>query len=186
MASATAQDFMKSISAKGKGTPSKNILYGVEGVGKTSLLANAAKPFCIMCAGETGLLTLLDNNLIPDVPHFDPFTSWPILMETLQAISEGQVKNIKTLFIDSAGTTQNLMVDHLIKTQCKGDTSRYSDYGHGVKISTPVWREFLALLDRINQTGIQVWLIGHSLVTTFKNPEGSDYNRYSLALQDAI
>ena len=184
--SKTAAEFLSSIKSKGSGLPSKNILYGVEGVGKTSLLAHSPKPFFVMCAGETGLLTLIDNGLCPEVPHADPFTSWPVLMQFLTLVAEGKIPGIKSLSIDSVGTAQNLMVDHLIETECKGSRSRYSDYGHGVKISTPVWREFLALLDRINGIGIQIWLLGHTIVAPFKNPEGSDYHRYSLQLQDAI
>jgi hypothetical protein len=32
--------------------------------------------------------------------------------------------------------------------------------------------------------GMHVVLLAHSLVKTFKNPEGEDYDRYSLALHD--
>jgi hypothetical protein len=184
--SKTAAEFLSSIKTKGSGHPSKNILYGVEGVGKTSLCSHAMKPFFIMCAGETGLLTLIDNGLVPEIPHADPFSSWPVLMQFLELVAEGKIPDMKSLHIDSVGTAQNLMIDHLIETECKGSRSRYSDYGHGVKISTPVWREFLAVLDRINRNGVQIWLLGHTVVQPFKNPEGSDYHRYSLQLQDAI
>lgn len=183
---ATAADFLKGIKTGGSGHPSKNILYGVEGVGKTSLVAYASKPFCVMCAGETGLLTLIDNGLVPEVAHVDPFGKWLDLMAFLQWVAAGNLKDTKTLVVDSVGTAQNLMVDFLIETECKGSRTRYSDYGFGVKISTPVWREFLAVLDQINRQGIQIWLIGHSAVTSFKNPEGNDYQRYTLQLQDAI
>ena len=184
--SATAADFLKGIKTSGDGHPSKNILYGVEGVGKTSIASHSLKPFCIMCAGETGLLTLIDNKLIPEVPHYDPFKSWSELMAFLQWVAGGNLKDVKSLMIDSVGTAQNLMVDFLIETECKGSRTRYSDYGFGVEISTPVWREFLAVLDQINRLGIQIWLIGHSIVTNFKNPEGNDYQRYTLQLQDSI
>ena len=183
---ATASEFLKSLSKKGGSLPSKNILYGVEGVGKTSLVSHSASPLCLMCAGETGLLTLIDNNLVPDVLHPEPYTDWPTLMNSLNHIATGNVPDVKTLIIDSVGTAQNLMVDWLIKTECKDSRSRFSDYGHGVKISTPVWREFLAVLDRCNRAGMQIWLIGHSLVTSFKNPEGSDYHRYTLQMMDAL
>jgi hypothetical protein len=184
--SATAVDFLKNIKTAGGGYPSKNILYGVEGVGKTSLVSHSLKPFCVMCAGETGLLTLIDNKLIPEVPHLDPFASWMDLMAFLRWVAAGNLKDTKTLIIDSVGTAQNLMIDYLIQTECSGNRARFSDYGFGVKISTPVWREFLAVLDLINRQGIQLWLLGHSVVTPFKNPEGSDYQRYTLQLQDAI
>jgi hypothetical protein len=181
-----AVDFLKTIKTKGAGIPSKNILYGVEGVGKTSIVAFGHKPFFVMCAGETGLLTLIDNGLIPETQHCDPFSNWLDLMAFLKWVAAGNLKDVKSLVIDSVGTAQNLMIDHLIETECKGSRSRFSDYGHGVKISTPVWREFLAVLDQINRLGLQIWLIGHSAVANFKNPEGSDYQRYTLQLIEAV
>jgi hypothetical protein len=179
-------NFLSRIKTKGSGIPSKNVLYGVEGVGKTSLVSYSSKPFFVMCAGETGLLTLIDNGLVPDTAHCDPFSSWLDLMEFLKWVALGNLPDNRSIVIDSVGTAQNLMIDYLIETECKGSRARFSDYGHGVKISTPVWREFLAVLDQINRTGIQVWLIGHTSVSNFKNPEGSDYQRYTLQLIDAI
>jgi hypothetical protein len=181
-----ALDFLKTIKSKGGGIPSKNILYGVEGVGKTSLVSHSMKPFFVMCAGETGLLTLIDNGLAPETPHCDPFISWPDLMAFLRYVAAGNLSEHKSLVIDSVGTAQNLMIDYLIETECKGSRSRFSDYGFGVKIMTPVWREFLAVIDQINRRGVQIWLIGHSAVSSFKNPEGNDYQRYTLQLIEAI
>ena len=48
----------------GSGLPSRIVVYGPEGSGKTSLGAPAPKPFFLMSRGETGLLTLLDFGLV--------------------------------------------------------------------------------------------------------------------------
>ena len=54
----------------GSGLPSRIVVYGTEGIGKTSLGASAPRTIFLMTRGETGLLTLLDSGRIPPTPHF--------------------------------------------------------------------------------------------------------------------
>lgn len=188
--SKTAEDFKKLISGKSeKRLPAKSILYGVEGVGKTSLISNSKKPFGIMCAGETGLRTLMANNLIPEINHYiEAFSDWMNLREFLKVIAaESAVLNgSKSIFIDTVGTAWDLLVEYVTKTSFAGERRKFVDYGAGMKVALPLWREFLGDLDKVNEAGIQIWLIGHTFRELFKNPEGEDYHKYELHLPESI
>lgn len=186
----TAADFRKSIgSALKRTTPSKSILYGVEGVGKTSLIASSPKPFGIMCAGETGLRTLIANDQIKPINHFqEPFQDWDELRDFIKAVTADKTLlcGSDSVFIDTAGTAWDLLVDHIVKKQFEGSRKKFVDYGNGMKTAVPYWREFLSDLDRLNEEQVQIWLLAHSTREMFKNPESEDYHRYEIHLPESI
>jgi hypothetical protein len=45
-------------------------------------------------------------------------------------------------------------------------------------------RVLLSRLDGLRARGMQIILLAHSLVRTFKNPEGEDYDRYQLRMHE--
>ena len=65
------------IKAGGSGLPSRHVIYGPEGIGKTSLAAAAPLPVFLMSRGETGLLSLIDHSRVPaETPHFPEAMTW--------------------------------------------------------------------------------------------------------------
>ena len=64
------------IKSTGNGLPSRVVLHGVEGIGKTSFGAYAPDPIFLMAKGETGLETLIDSGRLPQVPHFPELADW--------------------------------------------------------------------------------------------------------------
>lgn len=186
----TSADFKKAIANKSTvSIPSKSILYGVEGVGKTSFVACSKKPFGIMCAGETGLRTLMSNGLIPEINHYsEPFTDWGDLRDFIKAITEDKslLLGSDSVFIDTVGTAWDLLVDYVVTKFYDGSRKKFVGYGEGFKTSLPFWREFLSDLDKLNKTGIGIWLLGHSVRELFKNPESNDYHTYELHLPESI
>src|SRR4051812_31251234 len=52
----------------GSGLPSRGVIYGPEGTGKTTLGAMFPKPVFLMTRGETGLETLIDAGRVAETP----------------------------------------------------------------------------------------------------------------------
>ena len=154
------------------------VLYAVEGWGKTSLAAHAPSPIILQAREETGVQRLVDAGSIPIVPC-PVIESWPNLLAALDSLNGGGAQ-FQTLVLDSIGTFQRLCVEHVCKTQFDGDFGEhgYSSFGKGAAATDREWATMLQRLDSLNRKGIVVILIGHAKVTTFKNPEGADYDRY--------
>lgn len=166
------------ISRAGSGLPSRIIFHGVEGIGKTSLFANAPSPLFLMTGGETGLLTLIDNGLISETDHFDPVATWQDLCAAINWLIV-EPRGNKTLIIDTMNGAEWLCFDHTTKMRCDGDRDKFLAYGRGVEQSLPFWQDFLALLDRLREVRrMMIVLLCHTKIKTFKNPEGDDYDRY--------
>ncbi len=60
-------------------------------------------------------------------------------------------------------------------------------YGKGYAEANKVWRtRFFPRLDRLHALGVHVVLIAHSMIQTFKNPRGEDYDRHGLKMHKQV
>jgi hypothetical protein len=58
-------------------------------------------------------------------------------------------------------------------------------YGDGFTAAMEKWRGFHGALERVRRTkSMHVVLLAHTKIAKFSNPEGEDYDRYLLALND--
>jgi len=173
--------------------PPRIVIYGPEGVGKTTLAA--AAPNAIMIDVEDGSADI-------DVARY-PFRDGPqghvplTYVEVLSAIDDliASPHDHQTLVIDSVDRLESLIWKHMLERDSASSARNpkavplesIEDYGYGKGYQQAVeeWRAFAARLDRLRyarQMGIV--LVGHAQVRTFKNPEGEDYDRYQLRLND--
>lgn len=155
------------------------MIHGVEGVGKTSLPAFAPKPIFMMSRGETGLLTLIDNNRIPETPHFPEAMVWSDVMSQVEWLATAE-HDFRTLVIDTGNGIERLCHEHVCNVEFGGDMGPkgFGNYNRGYEVSCTEWLKLLSALDRARDRGVQPFLLCHTKVKNFKNPEGSDYDRY--------
>jgi hypothetical protein len=73
-------------------------------------------------------------------------------------------------------------VEHIIETQYAGSYEKFDAYGRSGQRTLPAIVELTNLLDRLRERGLAVILLAHSVVKTFKNPEGLDYPRWEPPL----
>lgn len=156
---------------KSKGV--KTVLYGVEGIGKTTLASKFPNPVFIDTEGGTG--------------HFDNIQrlprpkDWQELNEMVDFIS--QEKPCNTLVIDTFDWAEMAEMEALLKE--KGWRSITSPgYGEGYVQSAERITRFLNDIEtKLINKGINVVLNCHSKVTTFELPEESgQYQKYELKL----
>lgn len=171
------------------------VLYGPDGVGKSTLAADAEEPITMDIEGGTGLI---------DVARY-PFRDEPgghvprTFDEVLSGIDD-LLKNpspFRTLILDTADRLESLIWAHVVardsgKMSAKNPKARKLEsiedygYGKGLQVALDVWRSFCRTLDQLVATrSMNVILVCHAQVKTFKNPEGEDYDRYGLRLNDS-
>lgn len=152
----------------------KIVIYGPEGVGKTSFAAQCPNPLFIDTEGSTEHY---------DVARAEAPKSWSMLLAQVQEVK--QTLPCSTLVLDTADWAEKLCIAHVC---AKNDWSSIEDPGFG-KGYTPVVEEFgklLNLLSDVVEAGINVVLTAHAAIRKFDQPdESSSYNRWALSLIDA-
>lgn len=174
------------ITGKGPSLPNRLILHATEGWGKTSFGAMAPNPVFIMTKGETGLQTLIDAKQLPETPHFPECMSFADINGALDFLLVDE-HPFRTLVLDTLNGAEQLCHQHTCDTYFGGDWSDngFASYGKGYLRSLEVWRELLAKIDRVRiEKRMTIICLCHTGVSNFKNPEGSDFDRYMPKLYE--
>lgn len=175
-------DFLAQVRTSGPNLPNRVVLHGVEGVGKTSFGAHAPAPVFLMARGETGLETLIDSGRVGETPHLPEITTWQETLQALEALRT-QEHSYRTLVGDTLNGFERLMYEHVCEREFAGDWSDkgFMGYMRGYEVALAEWRLFLNALDRLREERkMAILLLAHTKVATFKNPEGPDYDRYTV------
>lgn len=154
--------------------PKRVLAYGPEGVGKSSF--GAAAPAPIFLGAEDGTASL-------DVARFPQPQTWGEVLEAIDELTTG-AHQFETLVIDSIDWAEPLA---WAKVCADGGKKSIEDfgYGKGYVAAVDLWRGLLARLDALRERrGMHVILIAHAAVKRFQNPEGEDFDRYSIKLHD--
>lgn len=163
---------ISNISSGRKAGPVRVVLYGVEGIGKSTFGSHAPSPVFIGAEDGTDHL---------NVQRFPSPETWPDIIEAIRTLST-ETHDFKTLVVDSLDWAEPLLWDHICKRDNKKDIESYG-YGKGYKTALMEWRVFLASLDRLRRAKqMNVILIAHSWIKTFKNPLGDDYDRHEMKI----
>jgi hypothetical protein len=157
--------------------PLRVLLYGVEGVGKSSWAAKAVDPV-FLCA-ESGT-ERLDVARLP-LPEGVRAWTWDLVREAPRVLMESE-HAFKSFVIDTLDAVEPLLWSYICERDGKESIESYG-YGKGYIAALDEWRSFLAILERLrHERGMNIVFIAHSYVKPFKNPEGEDYDRYELKL----
>jgi hypothetical protein len=155
----------------------KAIIYGVQGVGKSTFMAHAPKPVFLDFEEST-------NDLDTRVDLLDPAPkTWA---QTLQALGElaTEPHDFLTLCIDSADWLEQLCIDYIVhKHKAKSFTDpAHFGYGKGFQILFEEWRNLLIALQKVSLRGMHVLLSAHSSIKPYNDPMGASFDRYSMKL----
>lgn len=149
----------------------KVVLYGPEGIGKSSFAANFPDSLFIDTEGST-------SNM--DVARFDKPTSWSLFLSQIEYVKQN--KPCKTLVIDTIDWAERMAIENLCQTNQK---KSIEDFGYGsgyIKLEEEIGR-LLNLLQDVVDLGINVVLTAHAQIRKFEQPdEMGAYDRYELKL----
>lgn len=168
---------LESISVGKARGPLRILIYGVEGIGKSSTGAGAPSP--VFLGPEDGLENLLH------VQRFEELQCWQDVLDAVQALIDNP-SPFKTLVLDTVDWLEPLLWDHVCKAETPAKMS-IEDFGFGKGFVKALdgWRSLLAMFEQLRRVrGMHIVLLAHSHVKTWKNPEGEDFDRYTLKLHD--
>lgn len=150
----------------------KVVIYGPEGIGKTSFGSYFPQPVFIDTEGSTGNL---------DVARLPNPSSWSMLMQQIQYV-KANPHLMKTLVIDTVDWAEALCKESVCSTNgWKGIED--PGYGKGYVYVAEEFGRFLNALSDLIDVGINVVLLAHSEIKKFEQPdEMGAYDRYQLKL----
>jgi len=137
--------------------PPRILMYGTEGIGKSTTASQAPKP--IFIPTEDGL-------------------------DQIDCASYSEEHDYQSVVIDSLDWLERLIWDDVcreygVKSIEKADGGYAKGYTHALT----QWREVLNGLDALrNERGMAVILLAHAKVEKFEDPESVAYDRYSPRL----
>lgn len=157
-------------------TAIKTLIYGPEGIGKSTLAAMWPNPIFIDLEGGT--------NQLPVVRLESP-SSWSMLRAELTAIKNREVP-CSTVVIDTMDAAERMCAEYIMARDGKKSIEEWG-YGKGYTI---LQEEFGRLLDYLTDTaasGINVVVLGHSTMRKFERPDESGaYDRFELKLTKQV
>lgn len=154
--------------------PLRVLLYGPEGVGKSTFASNAPAP--VFIGPEDGTATL-------DIARFPEPRTWADLFDAIGTL--GTDSHVyQTVVLDTLDWIEPLCWRHVCQKAGKPDVEAFG-YGKGYLAALDEWRLLISALDALRRTkGMHVVLLAHAVIRTFKNPEGDDYDRWGLKLNE--
>ncbi len=158
---------------KGKqARPIRVVLFGTEGVGKSTFAAAAPAP--IFLGAEDGTSHL-------DVTRFPMPTTWQEVLDAIRVL-ETEPHDFKTLVVDTLDWAEPMLWAHICKRDEMANVEAYG-YGKGYVAALDEWRVFLGALERMrDRRGMNIVFLAHSWIKPFKNPDGEDFDRYEFKL----
>lgn len=153
------------------------LLYGTDGVGKTTFGAQMESP--IFCGPEKGSEQL-------DVARFPEPKTMQDIMDQIVWLAT-QKHEFKSLVIDSLDRIEPMIWDFICKQEGVMSIEQVGGgFGKGYTYAIKVWDQFLALLNKLrDDKKINVLLIAHSQIKVFTDPAtGSAYDRYQLKMNE--
>ena len=152
--------------------PQKVVIYGPEGVGKSTLAGQTPEPVFLDTEGGTHHL---------DVARFDAATTWEEINAAVAQLAKSN-HSFKTLVIDTADWLEKRLAEHLCRKTNKESIEDFG-YGKGWVILAEEFARFLTSLDALTARGMHVVFLAHSTVKKFEAPDqAGSYDRFELKL----
>lgn len=147
------------------------VLYGVAGIGKTTLAACAPKPIFVQTEDGLGRI---------DADAFPRAAKYADVLEQMSALIK-QPNDYQTVVLDSLDALEPLLWEHVCAEGGKKSIEDFG-YGKGYVAAAGEWRRLLSGFDMLREQGKAIVLIAHSQVVRFESPEVDAYDRYQLRL----
>ena len=150
----------------------KIVVYGPEGIGKSTFASQFPDPVFIDTEGSTSSM---------DVARLPRPTSWNMLLEEIDYI-KSHPGECRTLVIDTIDWAEQLCVDHICSVHNKKGIEDFG-YGNGYVYAKEEFGRFLNRLTDVIEAGVNVVLTAHAQLRKFEQPdELGAYDRWELKL----
>ena len=154
----------------------KEVIYGSEGVGKTSLAAKFPNPLFIDTEGGTAHM---------DVRRIDRPQTWEELNAIIKEVA-ADPDVCKTLVLDTADWAEALCVNYVCQKYKQNSIESFG-YGKGYTILGEEFGRLLTALDTVIASGKHVVITAHAKMRKFEQPdEQGAYDRWEMKLSKQV
>lgn len=156
--------------------PQKVVIYGPEGVGKTTLVGQTPTPVYLDTEGGTHHL---------DVDRFDRASTWDEITAAVGQLAKAD-HPFRTLVVDTADWLEKRLAEHLCRKANKESIEEFG-YGKGWVLLAEEFARFLSSLDTLLSRGMHVVFLAHATVRKFEAPDqAGSYDRFELKLSKQV
>ena len=150
----------------------KVVVYGPEGIGKSTFAAHFPEPLFIDTEGSTKDM---------DVARTESPTSWMMLMEQVRYV-KNHPELCRTLVVDTADWAEMLCITQICDKNHKASIEEFG-YGKGYVYVQEEFGRLLNALEEVVKAGIHVVLTAHAKMRMFEQPdELGAYDRWEMKL----
>ena len=152
--------------------PQRVVIYGPEGIGKSTL--SAAFPEPVFLDTEGGTIHL-------NVTRFPKPETWDDVLSFISQLSQAK-HDFNTLVVDTVDWLERLLVEHICRKSHKDGIEDFG-YGKGYTYLAEEFSRFLQSLEALRETGMNLVMVAHSTIRKFEQPDAAGaYDRYELKL----
>ena len=171
---AVASGLMQSVTHGLTPRPPRAIIYGTQGVGKSTFAASAPDPVFVQVEDGLGQI---------DTAKFPLARSVKDVIDQLTAVRD-EPHNFQTLVIDSLDWLERLIWDKVCKDWSVNSIEKVDKgYGKGYVYALTEWRQIVSLLDEIrDRRSMMILCLAHAKTEKFEDPEQGIYDRWSPRL----
>jgi len=156
--------------------PQRVVIYGPEGIGKTTLASKFDDPLFIDTENGSGHL---------DVNRLEKPKSWGDLLAVIKEVAQTS-EICKTLILDTADWAEALCIDYVCKKHNQNSIEAFG-YGKGYVYVMEEWQKLLKAFDGVISAGITVVLTAHAKMRKFEQPdEIGAYDRWEMKLSKNV
>ena len=165
---------LDSIKTGREARPPRIMIYGSEGVGKSTFGASAPKPIFIQTEDGLGEIECSKFPLAKSISE--------VIVE-LTALRDEQ-HDFQSVVIDSADWLERLIFEEVCREYgVRSIEKADGGYGRGYTHALTHWRKLVHLLEELrDKRGMLVILVAHAKVERFEDPENAAYDRYTPRL----
>ena len=160
--------------------PIRQVVYGLDGVGKTRYMCSADGVIALDFEGGMGEMDA------QSFPLHDKSVTFNDATEALRLIYSNYKKlDVKTVGIDSLDWLEKKIHEHVCK---KNNVNSIEEIGYakGYVFALNHWQDFLSGLDSLRALGLDIILIAHSQIVKIDDPTTESYDRHDLNLDKRV
>ena len=148
----------------------KCCMYGVEGIGKSTLASQFPDPLFIDTEGSTAQL---------DVKRLPRPNDWTELLSQVDWVC-GHPDSCRTLVLDTADWAEALCITHVCAASKKDGIESFG-YGKGYTYVAEAFGLLIDKLENVRKKGIHIVITAHAVIRKFEQPdELGAYDRWSM------
>lgn len=145
------------------------VIYGVEGIGKSTLASAAPAPLFLDTENGTGQLDI-------DRVEVQSLADIAAALNYMQGEGRGQYK---TLVLDTADNLWRLCADSICVENNWADIEK-PGYGKGYAMAGDRFRQVIARLDDVMKQGVHVVIVSHAKIDKINPPDNAEYSKYTI------